>query len=270
LAAANLSQEDVMKRRALTPIKPTAKTAVKTIVACSFVLLLGSFLSGCEPPAVAPEHTFVWSVKMRCRDEITPINLPGVGFDPAAQDSRRFERTEVNVHNFLEVPLEFRYKAVSPRTSVGSASCISSKVRESLAANEARALTCGDFQSLLQGSQCPQANEGFLAIESTTELQVVGVYTEQLLREALYHAGRALAAKNYGGPPIPPESLPLTPLNPQTEEVPLTVKLHAELEKVTAIGAGLGLGVGTGVGVGAGVSIDVEYITPKKIPRRRN
>jgi hypothetical protein len=122
----------------------------------------------------------------------------------------------------------------------------------------------------LQGSQCPQANEGFLAIESDTELQVVGVYTEQLLREALYHAGRALAAKNYGGPPIPPESLPLTPLNPKTEEVPLTVKRHPELEKVNAIGAGLGLGVGTGVGVGAGVSIDVEYIVPKKISRPRN
>jgi hypothetical protein len=158
------------------------------------------------------------------------------------------------LHNFLEAPLELRYKAVSPRTSVGSASCISSKVRESLAANEARTLACGDFQSLLQGSQCPQANEGFLAIES----------------EALYHAGRALAAKNYGGPPIPPESLPLTPLNPKTEEVPLTVKRHPELEKVNAIGAGLGLGVGTGVGVGAGVSIDVEYIVPKKISRPRN
>ncbi|HRP98664.1 MAG TPA: hypothetical protein PL143_20700 [Rhodocyclaceae bacterium] len=248
-------------------IDPCRRAVSKTAARCALLPLVAAGLGGCDAPQVAPQQMLVWSVKIRCVDEVTPINLPGAGFDPAAQDSRRFERTEVNLHNVLEAPLEFRYKAVAPRTSVGAASCVSSKTTESLAANEARTLSCGDFQSLLQASQCPAANEGFLAIDSGTEMQVVAVYTEQLLREALYHIGRALAFKNYGGPPIPPEHVPLSPLDPQTEEIAVAVRRHPQFEEVGAIGAGLGLGAGTGVGVGAGISIDVEYVVPMRVPR---
>lgn len=217
----------------------------------------------------------VWSAKILCQTEARPIDL-----QIEDQTGTEEAETDINLHNMIEEQVPFSYKAVAPRISGGATSCVSNRVNEVLAGNEARMLTCGDFQNLLLNAGCPAADEGFLVIESNPpeELQVAAVYTKRISQAALAVRAGIAAKKNVtidGPTDSPPVSLPPESVTVQSLDGELSDPIPLPLDPViypgaTGAGLGIGLGVGVGTGVGAGVSVDVEYLVPREVKIRRS
>ncbi len=203
-----------------TILSKEARWLALGLLVVSVVVWIGWTAPWQSARAQAQKVTFIYSAKYVCAPDFGPPDpalVPGI------------YKTAINVRNFLAQEVKFTKKVVVSRGQDEPRGPISERETVTLKPDEAIDIDCPDMAKLLK-EQKAGSPKGFVVIESPVELEVVAVYTNEIVtREEKSEERRGFTCWNkivYFEPPITtPGSKPmLKPVGQQ--ELPIPNKVH--------------------------------------------
>jgi hypothetical protein len=166
--------------------------------------------------AQAQKLAFIYAAKYVCAPDLGAAEPPLVS---------GIYKTAVNVHNFLGQEVKFTKKVAMARGQDEPRGPISDRETVTLKLDEAVEIDCLDIAKLLKDKKA-LSPKGFVVIESPVELDVVAVYTSQVVVKERDEGFTCWNKVLYFEPPIvtPPSKPKLEPLGQR--EIPLPNKVH--------------------------------------------